>query len=173
MSDRVSQYIDQIAQTVAARFIEKVGAVCCGCDSPIERLLAAALVWANEVQPKPLLYFFRSGELPEKPPFGGAAFVYQQARVGRYRADFVILDATESRSGNKWRWMIVECDGHDFHERTKGQARHDKARDRFFQSKGFRVLRFTGSEIWADPEVCANEILAQLAVEDEWRSLRP
>jgi very-short-patch-repair endonuclease len=55
---------------------------------------------------------------------------------------------------------VVECDGHDFHERTKEQAASDKARDRALQALGMRVLRFTGSEIWSDPLVCAREALA-------------
>mgnify|MGYP003580046510 CR=1 FL=1 len=74
------------------------------------------------------------------------------------------------KSHGKPRWMIVECDGHEFHERTKQQARRDKQRDRFFQSIGYKVLRFTGSEIWADPDECASEIIEQLACDDEWRN---
>ena len=46
--------------------------------------------------------------------------------------------------------LIVECDGHDFHEKTKEQAKKDKQRDRYLITSGFYVLRFTGSEIWND-----------------------
>jgi very-short-patch-repair endonuclease len=68
--------------------------------------------------------------------------------------------------------MIVECDGHDFHEKTKEQARRDKQRDRFLQSRGYKVLRYTGSEIWADPTECSDEILTELAIDDDWRNRR-
>ena len=53
----------------------------------------------------------------------------------------------------------MECDGHDFHERTKAQAAHDKTRDRALQARGLKVLRYTGSEIWADPFGCALDVL--------------
>ena len=33
----------------------------------------------------------------------------------------------------------MECDGHDFHERTKEQASSDKKRDRSLQAAGFLV----------------------------------
>jgi len=55
--------------------------------------------------------------------------------------------------------VVVECDGHEFHERTKEQAARDRSRDRSSQTKGHKVMRFTGSEIWADAFACAEEAL--------------
>lgn len=172
MSDRVEQYIAAAAQSETLRFLEAVDCVTAKCESPIERLLAAALYAVDRIGP-PLLYFMGASALPEKVAFGGYAFVYSQVKIGRYRADFAIVDSTLSKDGSTPRIMIVECDGHDFHERTKEQARRDKARDRYFQSQGYKVLRFTGSEIWADPDVCAEEVLNELALEDEWRARHP
>lgn len=80
--------------------------------------------------------------------------IWQQVHVERYIADFVLR---YERRGNLL-WIAIECDGHDFHERTKFQAAHDRARDRFFQSVGLSVLRFTGSEIWADLPSIADQI---------------
>lgn len=54
--------------------------------------------------------------------------------------------------------ILVECDGHDFHEKTKEQAARDKKRDRSFAREGLTVLRFTGSEIFNNPEGCAREV---------------
>lgn len=45
--------------------------------------------------------------------------------------------------------MIVECDSHDFYERTKEQASKDKERDRALQSVSFLVFRFSGADIMA------------------------
>lgn len=47
--------------------------------------------------------------------------------------------------------LVVELDGHDFHERTKEQAQRDKSRDRAMTFDGWTVLRFTGSEVFRDP----------------------
>jgi very-short-patch-repair endonuclease len=54
--------------------------------------------------------------------------------------------------------VAIECDGHDFHEKTKEQARKDKRRDRVFLAEGLPVLRFTGSEIHRDPTAIAKEV---------------
>lgn len=58
--------------------------------------------------------------------------------------------------------LAVECDGHDFHERTKEQARRDKGRDRKLVAAGVQVVRFTGSEIFADPLRCGGWVLDTL-----------
>lgn len=73
-----------------------------------------------------------------------------QKQIGRYRVDFLIED-------EKGKTIVVECDGHDFHERTKDQAQCDKKRDRELQSEGYKVYRFTGSEIFRTSGVCIAE----------------
>jgi very-short-patch-repair endonuclease len=78
-----------------------------------------------------------------------------QHRVGPYTVDFMVT----VKSGDKTECVAIECDGHDFHERTKEQAAHDKKRDRFLVASGITVLRFTGSEIYKDPWQCCKEIM--------------
>lgn len=80
--------------------------------------------------------------------------VEQQKPLCGYRADFAV-----TFSGVK---VVVECDGHDFHEKTKEQAARDKKRDRDFQLAGWKVLRFTGSEIHRDVEACARDVAQAL-----------
>jgi len=82
--------------------------------------------------------------------------VAPQVQIGNYRVDFAIrhLFGLSGCSG-----IVIECDGHDFHEKTKKQAAKDKARDRDLQQMGFRVFRYAGSEIWKDPLTCAHEAL--------------
>ena len=70
-----------------------------------------------------------------------------------YRVDFYLkLDQDVN--------IVVECDGHEYHEKTKDQARRDRKRDRKLQqiSEVDFVFRFTGSEIYNNPEKCVNEI---------------
>jgi very-short-patch-repair endonuclease len=88
------------------------------------------------------------------PLYAGAAIftVHPQIEIGNYRVDFLI----KSKSGDTQ--IVVECDGHDFHEKTKEQAAKDKKRDRYLVGRGFKVLRFTGHEIWKDPWLCALEV---------------
>ena len=54
--------------------------------------------------------------------------------------------------------VILEVDGHEFHEKTKEQAIRDKSRDRFITRKGFPIFRFTGSEIFNQPHQIAKEV---------------
>ncbi|MFK4794932.1 endonuclease domain-containing protein [Sphingobium sp. ZW T5_29] len=80
--------------------------------------------------------------------------VKPQEQIGRYRADFLL--ECEGRR------LVVECDGHDFHERTKKQAARDRSRDRWFISECIHVMRFTGSEIYADALSCARQAVSHV-----------
>lgn len=73
--------------------------------------------------------------------------IRQQVEIGPYRVDFIV-----------GKDMVIECDGHDFHERTAEQATADRRRDRQMIADGWKVFRFTGSEIFRDPAACAREI---------------
>lgn len=88
-------------------------------------------------------------------------FVRAQAKIGGYRVDFLAHSLDHRRSGNErsWRRLVIECDGHQFHERTKEQAARDRSRDRWLTANGYDVFRFTGSELWRDPMACAEQVL--------------
>jgi len=64
----------------------------------------------------------------------------RQTPIGPYIADFVAHS----------RKLIVEVDGesHDFVSRL----RHDTLRDRWFESRGYRVLRFTNDDVTKNVE---------------------
>lgn len=81
-------------------------------------------------------------------------FLYykRQKQIGKYRVDFLC-----SLQGVKQEY-IIECDGHDFHEKTKEQAKYDKQRERYLVSLGYKVLRFSGSEIISDFERIKKEL---------------
>lgn len=94
--------------------------------------------------------------------------LFPQVKIGAHRVDFLLLH-TKGLVG--FGGIVIECDGHDFHEKTKDQAARDKARDRDLQDAGYKVLRFSGSEIWRDAFKCANEILQMahgLSVDSEY-----
>ena len=56
--------------------------------------------------------------------------------------------------------VIVEADGHRFHQLTPEQASEDKRRDRALQKIGFPFLRYTGTDIVRDSDSYAWEIAA-------------
>jgi very-short-patch-repair endonuclease len=83
----------------------------------------------------------------------GLVFAVQpwiQGTDRRYRPDFLVF-----YDGGA---VVVELDGHEFHK-TKGQRGQDAARDRWFQARGVTSLRWTGSQVNADPDGCVKELL--------------
>jgi very-short-patch-repair endonuclease len=70
-----------------------------------------------------------------------------------YRLDFLVLVGGAA--------VAVELDGHEYHK-TKEQRRRDAERDRWFEARGIRTLRWTGSEVYADPRGCVAELVAIL-----------
>lgn len=92
--------------------------------------------------------------LPKEPVPGW--FLAPQVSIGEYRVDFLY---GYCRDFDNWRrCLVIECDGHDFHEKTKEQAARDKSRDRFLSTQVGRVIRFSGSEIYRDVASCWLEV---------------
>lgn len=86
-------------------------------------------------------------------------FVRPQAKIGGYRVDFLVHAHDHKDRSKGRRRLVIECDGHQFHERTKEQAAKDRSRDRWLTSHDYDVFRFTGSEIWRNPWGCAEQVL--------------
>jgi len=99
-----------------------------------------------------------------------------QKQIGEFRVDFLITYAGAEKDSTGWfkiieddkgnkthkiveKKLIVECDGHDYHEKTKQQASKDKKRDRILKSVGYDVFRYTGSDIYQDSMECAEEVI--------------
>jgi very-short-patch-repair endonuclease len=81
-----------------------------------------------------------------------------QTYIGGYRVDFLV----GTSFGDRRIRIVVECDGHEWHERTKWQASRDKRRDRTLQRHGYLVFRFTGSDIFNDCQACAHDVLGAI-----------
>lgn len=84
----------------------------------------------------------------------GLLRIETQVPVGRYRADIVVTTLT-----NPEQTLVVECDGHQYHEKSRDQAAKDKVRDRFLQSMGYTVFHFTGAEIHYGVDKVVSEIM--------------
>lgn len=99
-----------------------------------------------------------------KDNYGNLVYTTMECQIeilnSKYRVDF-LLTSNKQEDGtfvlNKPP-LVIECDGHDFHEKTKEQAKRDKQRDRDCLLAGYNVMRFTGSEIYNDVEKCIQEI---------------
>ncbi len=127
------------------------------CESPIELILVTELlngcaecgVWRWDGMPQ------APNTKDQFRQFRGIVFGFQK-KFQNYRSDFIV---TCIHYGLQ-KTFAIECDGHQFHERTPTQARRDRSRDRDFLLSGIPVLRFTGSEICRSPDGCRREIQA-------------
>lgn len=144
------------------------------CDTPIERALAVQFVR--------LRY-----ELPKRPPVNvnrgwshldwdstfdpgfvlapHHIYILCQQELGPYRVDFLVMRWV---GGVLKHRLVVECDGHDFHERSKEQAARDHKRDRDLTLHGLKVIRFTGSEIHRAPDDCLMEIVNHITTKEDF-----
>lgn len=55
--------------------------------------------------------------------------------------------------------LAIECDGHEFHEKTKEQVARDNEREYALKMLGFDVLHFSGSQIYNEPFRCAAQTI--------------
>lgn len=124
-------------------------------DSPIEQLLGEYLpTITNGYDDVQFDAFPDAFSDPE-----WAAYFRCQQVLYDYRVDFCFKTVLRG----DYRILALECDGHDFHERSKAQAARDRKRDRTPVKAGIKVIRFTGSEIYNRPAACAEEAESQLA----------
>jgi very-short-patch-repair endonuclease len=69
----------------------------------------------------------------------------------KYRVDFMFDSPDRNR-------LIVECDGHDFHEKTRQQVEYGNDRDYYLKKAGYDILHFSGRQIYRDPFLCAEKV---------------
>lgn len=145
MADLREQFLASLA-----RYLESIYGPCDlspECESPIEAAYYQALSIAASLR-------------------GLEIITRTQHKIADYRVDFFIrtsgLKCPKCSAGPFRAEVIVECDGHDFHERTKEQASRDRSRDRMLQQMGYVVFRYTGSDIWKDVFGCAAETIEHM-----------
>jgi hypothetical protein len=71
---------------------------------------------------------------------------------GRYRIDFAHPPTK----------VAVELDGYDYHN-DRNTFTNDRQRDRALQRDGWRVLHFSGREIYQNVDACVHEVYAVIA----------
>jgi very-short-patch-repair endonuclease len=137
----VQRQIAALAMSEAVFLVREVQT----CESVPEQLLASRLLWEA-----------RSISVVED--FEICPQHHIPTRDGVFRVDFLV----KGNVGGTPVTLVVECDGHAYHDKTKEQAAHDRQRERSLRVAGYQVARFTASEISADPEDCALEVFRQM-----------
>lgn len=123
------------------------------CESPIEKLIMPWLVVQEyscfNYSPCVLL----PGEQSHYVPYTVA--VIPQLPIGGYRADFALA----ASRGGPVRFLVVECDGAEYHNGPK-LVRRDIDRDVRITAHGrvLDVIRLTGAEIFDNPAHAAKRV---------------
>lgn len=159
LSERVKEELDFHVEIHKSHLISMLNS----CESPIEQLFVLSLNDAiNHLRDSLSVYG----------PEADANFWTQKEIVvgGRkYRADFLLVCETSGKT----RKYVIECDGHNFHEKTKEQAARDRERERKLMTTGYTVIRFTGSEIWKDPTGCVKQAIeiinSDFRIDEAWQ----
>lgn len=124
------------------------------CESPIEVSLGAALLMLDRIDPFTKGHGISIASNNEIPDYRHERWLL----IPQYEWQDFRIDLALRVPEYRFKWVFIECDGHDFHERTKEQAARDRQKDRAIQSSGIPVLRFTGSEIHRNLEDCAEQV---------------
>lgn len=164
--ENVYTFIERAAllhgKSEANKFSQEVQSDCVelGMSSPIEHMFwvaCKAICAANYVTMNPEPYFDHKGNNR----VGSGISVQPQVKCGKYTVDFLI---TQEGIGPESHLspIVVELDGHQFHDKDKRQRSYEKERDRFLVRAGYRVLHFTGSDVVGNPFKVAHEALQMI-----------
>ena len=131
--------------------LEVLDFTCEGCKSPIEQIFRFAY------------------ELVSYKNFEDGKFwlhIYPQEKIKanghRYVADFLFVSFFEDDGKGSFDYckplkVVIECDGHEFHEKTKEQVIRTNQRNYDLSLENFEILHFSGSEIVNNPLACAEK----------------
>jgi very-short-patch-repair endonuclease len=134
------------------------------CESPPERAMLYALAIVAWDCVDGVLLRLDTGATGLMATHGTYIEIEPQAQIATHRVDFLLTMRLRTGTDTDRRArLVVECDGHDWHERTPEQARRDRARDRALQARDLAVYRYTGSDVWRDVFAAAHEAVSEVA----------
>jgi len=131
-------------------------------QSPIEQMFEASVRTLIKILGMEVNSFRRNTESGEIELSCPRINITPQYEIGKYRVDYFLsqsgYDAILKKDSGEKK-LVVELDGHAFHDKDEKQRRYEKARDRYLQKQGLTVFRYTGSEIFKNPFNAAIECM--------------
>ena len=125
-----------------------------GIESPIEQI------------------FYAQWKYEEETYHSSALFLRPQFQILKYKVDFEVDSFSYFLNSStkpdivsleqlavELPKVVIELDGHDFHEKTAEQVSRDKSREREIVAAGYTMFRFSGREVVRCPEKCVNEVM--------------
>ena len=124
-----------------------------GCESPIEQVMALNLLTFKVIVEK----VHRSMDWLEIIDIANQVPIKVDDKT--YRVDFLLKVAINVNNKKFYKNYIIECDGHDYHEKTKAQVTHGNRKERNLRTAGYDVVRFSGSEIFKKGMECVTDVI--------------
>lgn len=173
-SKELDARLDDLALEAASIFKSAVQILSASSESPIETAMVAGFVTLNSLSQEAKIFKSKSdyvsmafqSDRENKKLLPFVAVVPQWDEVlssGRtVRYDFLLIsggvfDVYGDDRVVTANAVAVECDGFEWHDRTKEQFIDERKRCRESFADGIPVVRFAGTEIWASPFECAQE----------------
>lgn len=143
LDEKVKDYLDFLKEYYSANMNESL----VDCESPIEQLFS---LYLNDLR----FGFNHWNPFIEMSwPANNQEIICKNGK--KYRLDFYLIVAYKNQ---ETKYFDIECDGYEFHQKTKQQVEYDNQRQRDLQSEGIEIIRFSGSEIWNNPDKCIDDL---------------
>lgn len=145
MVENVKKFYDYYTKGLSVGLSVEIDDSLVDCESPIEQIMSMKIYNFG-------LYNISIGNpYIEVSNIKKNENIYFGDKKTNYKADFLITVTNKNSDGDKKVLkIIIECDGYDFHQKTKEQVDNDNIRERRLQSNGFIVFRYSGREIIND-----------------------
>ena len=112
-------------------------------ESPIEQIFITAFELYIMFNKKKDIVLFSQKEI--------------KANEKKYIVDFYFEEDEYVNKFNTDKKIIIECDGYEFHQKTKEQVQKDNEREYNLKMAGYEILRFSGTQIYNNPFKCAED----------------
>jgi len=140
MEKKIEQWLEKRANEIKEEWVDIVEDKITQCQSPIEKLFLIEWEYQNNS-------FYFGGDLEDY-------YIKPQYIIegGYYEVDFMIVNT------KKPDWIVIEIDSYLWRS-TPEQFAKEKERERNIIKLGYKIIRFSGREIYRNVEKCVNEVM--------------
>ena len=162
MKSKVEKWLEKRGQDIKEEWMDSIKIRIEKCESPLEKFFL--IEWRYQIE---------GYSNPEGFP---GFFIYPQFQINNFIIDFAIIYITEDEwfrncENNfvniKDKILLVEIDSYIWHGAEPEQFAKEKERERCLQKEGYKLMRFSGREIYRDVEKCVKEVINYFIKEEE------
>ena len=162
MKSKVEKWLEKRGQDIKEEWMDSIKIRIEKCESPLEKFFL--IEWRYQIE---------GYSNPEGFP---GFFIYPQFQINNFTIDFAIIyitfDEWDKHHKNNFvsikdKILLVEIDSYLWHGAEPEQFAKEKERERELQKEGYKLMRFSGREIYKDVENCVREVINHFIKEEE------